>query len=96
MAPDRRSGGWVAGALLVVLALYVGLAVLQPSGEGWGRGWNMIAFLLFASPAAIVAGGVATWRTFKAVGSARWWGFLCAVTGFAFPVVCAVVIKAKA
>lgn len=40
-------GDWVLKTMAaVVIALYVALLAIQPGGEGWGYGWNVIGFLL--------------------------------------------------
>lgn len=80
----------------VIVALYGWLVLLRPGGEGWGRGWNMIAFLFYAAPTAVVAAAVAVWRRPKAAGvlsrAAPW----IAAAGFVFPLVCLIAIRLKA
>ena len=46
---------WLSGSMLAVLGVSVALFFIRPTGEGWGYGWNMVAFLLYASPAALLA-----------------------------------------
>ena len=53
---------WLSGSMLAVLGVYVTLFFIRPTGEGWGYGWNMVAFLLYASPAALLASALAGWR----------------------------------
>lgn len=87
---------WILATVLVVAALYLWLFQIRPSGEGWGRGWNMVAFLFYASPAAVVAGAVALWRTGKTAGSLKRWAFVAAALGLAFPIIAIVVIRLRA
>lgn len=87
---------WTLATVLVVAALYLWLFQIRPSGEGWGRGWNMVAFLFYASPAAVVAGAVALWRSGKTVGSLKRWAFVAAALGLAFPIIAIIVIRLRA
>lgn len=80
----------------IIVALYVWLTLLRTSGEGWERGWNLVAFLLYAAPTAIVAASVAVWRLNKASGALRRAAPWVATAGFLFPVVCFVAIRAMA
>lgn len=82
-------------AAAVVVVLYVWLVLLRPGGEGWGRGWNMVAFLFYSAPTAVVAGGVAVWRHSKASGVLRRLALWAAAAGFVFPLVCIIAIRAK-
>jgi hypothetical protein len=99
-APPRATGAvedrWVAAAALITLGLYVALAFIQPDGEGFGRGWNLIAFLIYASPAALGAGLVALWRIARTAGSAKVVAAWTSAAGLAFPIVCIVAIRLKA
>jgi hypothetical protein len=80
----------------VIVALYFWLALLRPGGEGWGRGWNMVAFFLYASPTAVVAATVLVWRRSRASGILRPLAPWAAAAGFMFPVVCIIAMRAKA
>lgn len=91
-----REDRWLCAALLATAAVYVALVFLRPTGENWGRGWNMIAFLLYAAPSAVVAGAVACWRLKKTTGQARNVAVFVAWSAFLFPIVCAVTIRLKA
>ena len=92
MLQDR----WLAAALLLTAFLYIALMLLRPSGEGWGRGWNMVAFLIYSAPASLAAGAIAWWRTGKTVGRAKGAARGLAVLAFVFPLVCMVAIRLKA
>jgi hypothetical protein len=83
-------------AVAAVVALYVTLALIQPTGEGWGRGWNLIAFWFYASPIAAISGAIAFWRGRKASGTFRQLCYLAGIASLAFPIVSAAVIKLKA
>ncbi len=87
---------WLFAALLVTAALYGFLAFLQPSGEGWGRGWNMIGFLIYSAPTALVAAGVAAWRVGRSAGQARRVAGVVTAAALFFPIVCIVAIRLKA
>ena len=87
---------WLLVAVGAIAGLYVWLFLLRPGGEGWGRGWNMVAFLFYAAPTAVLAAATAAWRRSKAQGLARKAALWAAVAGFAFPVVCVLAIRLKA
>ena len=91
-----RSDVWLIVALAVTLVVYGNLAVIQPTGEGWGRGWNMVAFLIYAAPTAVLAGAVALWRSGKVVGRSRMVARVVGAAALVFPLVCALVIRVKA
>ncbi len=91
-----RKDIWLAGASVAVLAVYAALFFIRPSGEGWGRGWNMVAFLIYAAPTSLLAGALAAWRSGKVAGQAQTMARLVTTAGLLFPLICAVVIKAKA
>ena len=91
-----RKDIWLSGSVVIVLILYVWLLFLRPGGEGWGRGWNMVAFLLYAAPTAFVSGAVAIWRSSKASGHVRKIATLAGVAGLVFPLVCILAIRLKA
>lgn len=79
----------------VIAGLYVWLVLLRPGGEGWGRGWNMVAFLFYAAPTAVIAGAVAAWRRSKTSGLLKRLASWAAAAGFLFPLVCIIAIRAK-
>lgn len=87
---------WLLGALGCTVLLYLTLLLLRPTGENWGRGWNLIAFWLYGTPTSLVAVAVALWRIRKTSGSARRVAGWLAAGAFVFPVVCGVVIRMKA
>ena len=82
--------------MLLTAAAYVTLIFIRPTGENWGRGWNLVAFLFYSAPAALVAGAVALWRKGKTTGQARKIAGFAALCALAFPVICLVAIRAKA
>ncbi len=87
---------WLTSAWLSVLAVYVALFFIHPTGENWGYGWNMIAFLIYASPVALIAAALAAWRSGKVSGAARMLARVTLTAGMLFPVICMLVLKAKA
>jgi len=87
---------WLCAAMLLTAAVYVTLIFIRPTGENWGRGWNLVAFLFYSAPTALVAGAVALWRKGKTTGQARKIAGLVAFCALVFPVVCVVAIRAKA
>ena len=91
-----RRDSWLSCCAALTLALYVWLMFLKPGGEGWGRGWNMVAFFLYAAPAALACGAIAFWRRTKLTGVARALATAAGIAGLAFPVVCLVAIRLKA
>ena len=86
---------WLSGSMLAVLGVYVALFFIRPTGEGWGYGWNMVAFLLYASPAALLASALAGWRSGKVAGAARTLARGTVAAGLIFPVICFVALRAK-
>lgn len=86
---------WILAAMIITSALYVALLLLRPSGEGWGRGWNLVAFWLYASPAAVVTGAVALWRAMKSK-ALRPIASGVGVVALVFPLVAMLVIQARA
>lgn len=97
-APPRRRGAdpWLLAALALTVAGYLLLALLRPAGEGFGRGWNLIAFYLYASPLMVAAGGLALWRRGRAAGLARRAAPWLAAAGLLFPLLAPVILRAKA
>jgi hypothetical protein len=87
---------WLTVALLITASLYVYLLLLRPSGEGWGRGWNMVAFLIYSAPTSIAAGAIALWRVWRTVGNAKMVAGWLSAASFVFPLVCMVAIRLKA
>jgi hypothetical protein len=92
----ERKDFWNLASIAVVCALYVYLAQLRPSGEGWGRGWNMLAFLFYGSPPAVFAGAVALWRAGMSAGAMRRASYIFGALGLCFPVVVIIVMRARA
>jgi hypothetical protein len=91
-----RRERWTPVLAIIVVALYAALLHMRPSGEGWGRGWNLLAFWLYASPAALVTGALAAWRATRAQGMLRRVGIGVALLGLLFPLVAIAVLRARA
>lgn len=89
-------GDWVLKTMAaVVIALYVALLAIQPGGEGWGYGWNVIGFLLYAVPGALLAGAVAAWRSRKLLMRDAWVSRIAIYGSVAFPLVAAIIARIK-
>lgn len=91
-----RRERWTPVLAIIVVALYAALLHIQPAGENWGRGWNLLAFWMYASPAALVVGALAAWRAPRAQGLLRRVGIAAAWLGLLFPLVAIAVLRAKA
>lgn len=93
--PAAFRDAWFVLSALVAAAAYVALPFLQPTGENWGRGWNLVAFWLYSAPLVGIAGLVMIWRLSRnsaAAGVASW---LLPVAAFAYPLVAYLVIRSK-
>jgi hypothetical protein len=79
----------------LILSAYVALMFIQPAGEGWGRGWNLIAYWMYATPAVLIVGGLHVWR--QKVIAKKFNGFDALITflAFIFPLVALLVLKLK-
>lgn len=86
---------WILGTAVALAALYVALILMQPSGEGFGRGWNLIAFWIYGSPVALVLGGIGFWRANKTGDELKHISLVLAWLGVGFPVVAMLVMRAK-
>lgn len=91
---SRYRDPWLLAASAATTAIYLALLFIQPSGDEWGRGWNLVAFWFYASPAAVLAGLLAFWRSRKAVGARRI-PYMVGALGLAFPLVCALILPLK-
>lgn len=87
---------WLLSALVVTVAIYTYLLFLRPTGENWGRGWNMIAFFLYAAPASAVSAGIALWRAAKSVGAVRNVATWVAIAALVFTPIALVVMRLRA
>ena len=87
---------WLIAALLLTVALYVALLFMRPTGENWGRGWNLVAFFLYSTPTALIVAGVSLWRMARNTGPARRVASGIAAASLLFPLVCIISIQAKA
>lgn len=86
---------WLLAALLVMVALYIALWALRPTGENWGHGWNMVAFLIYSAPIALVTAALALWRLVRNTGPARRLAGWVVGAALLFPFVSAVAIWFK-
>lgn len=79
----------------LVLCAYISLIFIKPTGEGWGRGWNLIGYWLYVSPAVFILGGLHLWRQKVTAKKSHGIDTLCVLLAFVFPVIAAVAIKLK-
>ncbi len=50
---------WIALLLRVLIgACWLGLLLIRPSGEGWGRAWNLVAYWIYSAPFTLILGGL--------------------------------------
>lgn len=86
---------WLLFLKCLVFLGYVSLIFIKPSGEGWGRGWNLIAYWIYVAPAVLAVGGLHLWR--QRVIAARYRGVdvFTLVAAFIFPIISLVILKLK-
>lgn len=84
---------WFAVATLLVVAAYVALPFLRPSGEGWGRGWNLVAYWFYSAPAVGIAGLVMAWRLVRAGAAVRAATWLLPLAAFLYPLAAYLAIR---
>jgi hypothetical protein len=60
---------WLTVLQLLAFACYLWLFRIKGSGDGWGYGWNLVAFLVYSVPAMLIVGGLYLWRR-KKIGAA--------------------------
>jgi len=87
--------GWILGLAVAISALYVALIVMRPSGEGFGRGLNLVAFWVYGSPTAFVLGLFSLWRANKTTEGLKNLAVLIGSLGVSFPVVAMLVIRTR-
>jgi hypothetical protein len=90
-APARDA--WFLLALLTTIAAYAALPFMTPSGEGWGRGWNLVAFWLYSAPAVVIAGVLASWRIAKIGPLRSWWPAVLPFAAFVYPLVALLALR---
>ena len=86
---------WILGLALAIAALYITLIVMRPSGEGFGRGSNLVAFWVYGSPTAFVLGLFSLWRANKTTEGLKHLAVVIGSLGVSFPVVAMLVIRTK-
>lgn len=92
---NRVQDSWLLLLKLLVILAYVSLIFIKPSGEGWGRGWNLIAYWMYLSPTILAIGALHAWR--QKIIAIKYKGIdkLTLVTALIFPIISLVVIKLK-
>ena len=86
----RRDGArdvWLVVASLAMVAAYAALPFLRPSGEGWGRGWNLVAYWFYSTPIVLLTGIVMAWRMLRAEAAARRAAWLLPMAAMLYPLV---------
>lgn len=86
---------WLHAAMLVVVVGYSCLPFLRATGEGWGRGWNMVAYWIYSAPIVFLAGVVAVWRLKTGAASTKLPAGVTASAALIYPLVAFAVIRAK-
>lgn len=95
---DRSHGlrdRWLWVSTLIAAAAYVALPFLRPTGENWGRGWNLVAFWFYSAPVVVIAGIVMCWRLLRAESRSGAAAFLLPAVAFLYPLVAYFAIRAK-
>ena len=87
---------WLLLALVVTVASYAYLLFLRPTGENWGRGWNMVAFFIYAAPVSGLSASIALWRAVKSVGTVRKVATGVAIAALVFTPIALVVMRSRA
>jgi hypothetical protein len=80
---------------LLMLAAYISLLFIKPAGEGWGRGWNLVAYWMYVTPTVLVLGGLHVWRQRTIAKKFSSFDALMTVLAFIFPLVSLAVLKFK-
>lgn len=87
---------WLAVCKTLIFCGYVSLLFIKPTGEGWGRGWNLVAYWMYAAPAVVILGGLHVWRQRAIAKPFKGLDACFTFFAFIFPVVSFVVLKLKA
>lgn len=87
---------WLYALRILIFCAYISLIFIKPTGEGWGRGWNLVAYWMYVAPAVFILGGLHVWRQ-RAIGK-EFNRFDAAFTflAFVFPLVAFITLKLKA
>ncbi|MFO1388468.1 hypothetical protein [Cellvibrio sp.] len=81
---------------LLILCAYISLIFIKPTGEGWGRGWNLVAYWMYLAPAVFILGGLHVWRQ-RAIGKEfNRFDAVFTFLAFVFPFIAFVALKLKA
>ncbi len=91
IAPDI----WLWILKILVILSYVSLKFIKPSGEGWGYGWNLIAYWVYLAPSVLIFGGLHIWRQRAIALKSKPVDSIVLVAAFIFPLVSFIVLKLK-
>lgn len=87
---------WLLCLKILIVFAYVSLMFMKPSGEGWGRGWNLVAYWIYLAPTVLVLGALHAWR--QKVIAVKYNGIdtFTLVAAFIFPIIALIILKLKA
>lgn len=87
---------WLTACKTLILCAYISLIFIKPTGEGWGRGWNLVAYWMYVAPAVVILGGLHIWRQ-RAIGKEfNRFDAVFTFLAFVFPFIAFVILKLKA
>lgn len=86
---------WLVAAVVTTAAAYLALAWIRPTGENWGRGWNLVAFWFYSSPVVGIAGVVMCWRLVRGRFGLGLVSACLPMVALLYPLVAYFVIRAK-
>lgn len=87
---------WLFVLNIFIVSAYISLIFVKPSGEGWGRGWNLVAYWLYLAPIVFIAGGLHLWRQKKSPIARSKLHLIVLIAAFIFPLISLAAIKLKA
>lgn len=86
---------WIALIRALIGVCFLGLVLIKPSGEGWGRAWNLIAYWIFSAPAALMLASLYLWRQRQLKTISQGWDKAFLAAAFLYPLISIVAIKWK-
>jgi len=92
---NRIRDTWLLLLKILVILAYTSLIFIKPSGEGWGRGWNLVAYWIYLAPTILVVGALHAWR--QKIIAMKYKGIdtFTLVFAFMFPIISLVILKLK-
>lgn len=80
---------------ILIVSAYISLIFIKPTGENWGRGWNLVAYWIYVAPTILVVGGLHIWRQKAITHKSRGLDILFLAFAFMFPVISLIAMKLK-